>query len=1116
MRARGERKETAAQFTRIQAAGGSTWYQCGRTVFGIAGLRQEESLTAEETWQIEAGSYLFLGENLKAEESGQFFADAMRLIKSCGGRLLFGWICNPSAPLGQWQYQLLLWERGGEDAHSFLTGREFDWQRYALFLPGGSRLVLEDEAALRLKMGEKRHWLRTPGLTLGGEGEPRLWLTGENAGVWEIDFVLPEQEEVFAQIDAGVRYYSMSEGQPYSATAALFYPEQEIHLRGQLDFAKAPEEGMRFFFDESASFEFPCEIPTLYGRKVYARMQFPAGGAAVKSREEERPGLIFARGIRWFTSEAGKPGAACEYYLTYTGKFKLRMEETDAANDDRILCGRMGTEYLACGDDGFLTLRFYPGNPAYCGMAGGESGLCGMAGGESGSCGMADGESGLDGPAEGKTGLTGLATTAWISFGAEEQTVDYYSTAAQTALYAVQEKTSEFLDYLELPVAQLQGERAVPFLPVKRLAEKTVNEELLLGMELSGVLPTRAKILLNRENAIAGSRSGEQTAATPQGFLVGVTGNAWNWIKIASNAEGGSPDSVFAGISEELRMKFHDSRLFLAMADAAAIGAQLQQWKLDFAVGDWRFLVDEEHFRSGREDQSNTAIIFKYAKDKSIDELMQETNFEGEAVAGNIRQIYQSAAAHVYDRDGNVLADYRNFYEMTHDRAFSGVLVLNCPLSVSQMPEELKLLLAGLKEDALYAHHMGVHANDLTVKDGVPVMKRSSYFGLVDYQDNGVLVNENTDSKDYDFLTKRVLLEIRNSVIVKFAAEAEVLINRLFDARAEAVTGEAGNCLVLDGSYQNCGGVGQYVFALRQNTVFALRGSMLENVEITAVRMKAGETDGMLTGSFGLTGKLRFWRNAACDILAYGSCPDTGEDGYLAFDNLAIDMSIKQAGTGAKHFTVRYETLTLDETQSILRRGSMPTCLPAHPQALMRYNLSEGAPKAFGYRSITCPVEQGEIKSQWYGLSFVIPLGSLGGNSAVAALELKLLCAWGMPEEGKEEPPVFVGILLPGLGADGITLSLQGILKLDFKSVELLVYHTEEKTDYQLCFRNFTLSALGMSFPPGKNNIYLFGEDGSRLGWYAAYQKEGKNGDDKRKSDDFRSRTGDGQSDRGV
>lgn len=938
MRARGERKETAAQFTRIQTAGGFTWYQCGKTVFGVAGLRQEESLTAEETWRIEAGSYLFLGENLKTEESGQFFADAMRLIKSCGGRLLFGWICNPSAPLGQWQYQLLLWERGGEDAHSFLTGREFDWQRYALFLPGGSRLVLEGEAAVRLKMGEKRHWLRTPGLTLGGEGEPRLWITGENAGIWEIDFVLPEQEDVFAQIDAGVRYYSMSEGQPYSATAALFYPDQEIRLRGRLDFAKAPEEGMRFFFDESASFEFPCEIPTLYGRRTYARMQFPAGGAAAKSREEERPGLIFARGIRWFTSEEGKPDAACEYYLTYTGKFRLRMEETDAANDDRILCGRMGTEYLACGDDGFLPLRFYPGNPAYCGMADEECGQSGMA--------------------EGKNGLTGLATTAWISFGAEEQTVDYYSTAAQTALYAVQEKTSELLDYLELPVAQLRGERAVPFLPVKRLTEKTINEELLLGMELSGVLPTRAKILLNRENAIAGSRSGEQTAATPQGFLVGISGNAWNWIKIASNAEGETPDSVFAGISEELRMKFHDSRLFLAMADAAAIAAQLQQWKLDFAVGDWRFLVDEEHFRSGREDQSNTAIIFKYAKDKSIDELMQETDFEGEAVAGNIRQIYQSAAAHVYDRDGNVFADYRNFYEMTHDRAFSGVLVLNCPLSVSQMPEELKLLLAGLKEDALFAHHMGVHANDLTVKDGVPVMKRSSYFGLVDYQDNGVLVNENTDSKDYDFLTKRVLLEIRNSAIVRFAAEAEVLINRLFDARAEAVTGEAGNCLVLDGSYQNCGGVGQYVFALRQNTVFALRGSMLENVEITAVRMKAGETDGMLTGSFGLTGKLRFWRNAACDIPAYGSCSDTGEDGYLAFDNLAIDMSIKQAGTGAKHFTVRYETLTLDETQSILRRGSLPTCLPAHPQALMRYNLSEGAPKAFGYRSITCPVEQ--------------------------------------------------------------------------------------------------------------------------------------------------------------
>lgn len=1132
MRERRQENENTAQFTKIGTAGGLTGYQCGRTVFCTAGQQAADVQTAAQTWEMETGSYLFLGEALKPDAASEFLISAVWLLKSCGGNILFGWICNPNIPMRQWKYQLLLRESGSGDAHRLLTGREFDWQRYALFLPGGSRMVLDDftaekenaltaseraqrekeasgETAVRLETAGKKHWLRTPGITLYGEGKPELWLTGEDAGVWEVDFLLPGEPDIFARIDAGIRYDSMQGGQPYRATAALFRPGQDMRLRGRLDFAKEPEEGMQFFFDESVSFEIPCDIPTLYGRRVYARMRFSTGGADAKTGEEERPGLVFAKGIRWFTTEGGKLGAASEYYLTYTGRFDLRIEadiptacgeERGAApafggevreaapalcgeiSEDAILCGRMGTEYLRCGAAGLLPICFHPGKPAYCA---------------------------LDGKAE---GLGEIATTAWISFGTSEEAVSYYSSAAQTALYTIQERTSELLAYLELPVAQLAGETAVPVLPVKQLSEETTEEELLLGMELAGILPTRTRLLLDAANVIENAENTERIAMTPQGWLVGVLGNTWNWIGLAANHDKEVPDSGFAGMSKRLQMEFHDSRLFLPMADFAAVSAEVQHWKLDFAVGDWRFLVDAEHLRGGREDKSNTAIIFKYAKDKTIDKLMEETDFKEQRLAGDIAKIYQSAAARAYDRDGNVLADYRNFHEIIHDPAFSGVLVLNCPLLADRMPEELKLLLAGLDGEALYAHHMGIHANDIIVKDGSLVMKRSSYFGMVDYQDNGALVNEDIDGKDYDFLTKRVLLEIRNSAIVQFAAEAEVLINRLFDTKAQAVTGEAGNCLVLDGSYQNSGGLGQYVFALRQSTVLALKGSMPETVEVSAVRMKAWETDGMLTGSFGLTGKLRFLRDAACDIPAYGSDPDTGEDGYLAFDGLMVDMSMELAGAKEKHFAVRYETLTLDEAQSVPRRSSLPACLPAHPQALLRYNLSEGTPKTLGYRSMTCPVEQGEIKSQWYGLFYTVPLGSPGANAAVEVLELKLLYAWGMPGEAQKNPPVFVGIMLPGLGADGVTLNLQGILKLDFKSVEMLVYYTEEKTDYQLCFRNFTLSALGMSFPPGKNNIYLFGENGSGLGWYAAYQKEENDGG-KGEGDHACSRAGDEQSD---
>ena len=108
---------------------------------------------------------------------------------------------------------------------------------------------------------------------------------------------------------------------------------------------------------------------------------------------------------------------------------------------------------------------------------------------------------------------------------------------------------------------------------------------------------------------------------------------------------------------------------------------------------------------------------------------------------------------------------------------------------------------------------------------------------------------------------------------------------------------------------------------------------------------------------------------------------------------------------------------------------------------------------------------------------------------------LELLYAWGVSgEDGKL--PVYVGVRIPGISDYGITFDLQGFVKLSFQSIQLLVYEDEAggKRDYQLCFRNFSLQALGLTFPPGKNHMYLFGKDGAKLGWYAAYQEEEKDG----------------------
>ena len=138
----------------------------------------------------------------------------------------------------------------------------------------------------------------------------------------------------------------------------------------------------------------------------------------------------------------------------------------------------------------------------------------------------------------------------------------------------------------------------------------------------------------------------------------------------------------------------------------------------------------------------------------------------------------------------------------------------------------------------------------------------------------------------------------------------------------------------------------------------------------------------------------------------------------------------------------------------------------------------------------------------WYGLVFDIDLGTLGALAGSKGLVLKLLLGWSNGGT-REEPAVYVGVRLPGVkDAIGVELPLQGVITLGFKTIEMIVNNPNAGTrEYMLRFRNFAMKFLGMSFPPGYNDIYLFGNPGqstpTKLGWYAAYSAEK---DDKKKS----------------
>jgi len=97
---------------------------------------------------------------------------------------------------------------------------------------------------------------------------------------------------------------------------------------------------------------------------------------------------------------------------------------------------------------------------------------------------------------------------------------------------------------------------------------------------------------------------------------------------------------------------------------------------------------------------------------------------------------------------------------------------------------------------------------------------------------------------------------------------------------------------------------------------------------------------------------------------------------------------------------------------------------------------------------------------------------------------------------------VFVGLRLPGSSGGKKELTIQGLIKIAFKSMQFQVGATggagATHYSYVLKLRNIVLRFLVFSFPPkAQTEIIIFGDPGGNgnpadektLGWYAAYLK---------------------------
>lgn len=533
-------------------------------------------------------------------------------------------------------------------------------------------------------------------------------------------------------------------------------------------------------------------------------------------------------------------------------------------------------------------------------------------------------------------------------------------------------------------------------------------------------------------------------------------------------------------------------------------------------VGGWPFRLAPDAWGPG------TFLLFKFVLGRSIAELVRDVSTWSWPAAASatgspadaqqaIAGVIAAARAAAGDSD---TSPYANFVEVVDDRNWTGVLALSAEVPLEQLPSELQVLAAGIDPGSFRAHHFGMSVTPYRLSGGQVSFQRSSMFGLIDYQNpEDQYFSENVS---FAFRVLQLTIGIRNSVVTTFASRAELLVNRLFGTPARLFPTTHGNNVILDGAHQqqrlpDGSTHDTYVFSMSGYNVFQLNGQVLQSVELLSTQLVTAKASDPSTGDatvqavFQLAGNLRFYEAPGFDPFCWGPAAG-GEDGYLRFGNLGIAMTFSlgdPAGTTA--FRLNDGNLSFDAANSKARPDALVSRFPIRLSGLVATAdpaLSAPAPPPppqtpadMGFVSVTAPIQQSTLTQPWYGLDYTIDLGTLGALSGNTAIALQVLVAWSPGATGTE-PAVYVGVKLPGVkDALGVSLPLQGVVKLGFKGIELLVDNVAgQPRTYTLRMRDFALRLLGLAFPPGHNDVILFGNPdqsgSSKVGWYVAYASD--------------------------
>ncbi len=953
----------------------------------------EGSATLDQAWQDQGGSYVFLGRTPADLAAFSAQLDDLLARLSPTGLIRVVWIADPTVPLGNWQLATLAASATGSGSSIAWTVARpsvLAVGEYAVELPVGAALTQPDPVEVGWGIAAGALELLGPQATCASvAGTAWLPLAGPSLGSWRAQVTLPASgADGLAELGVLIRYAApFRDGAPGDAVDTLEMPvivqgAAALTLHVAFDWLfplNAERTRVGFFADDGSGPAIGPLAATLRTNRGYATTLTPrAYGAPLHPAR-----LVLCHTPA--TVDKDPQSTTWSYHLAPDGAFDLAViPPSNPGTDTRngVMFGLSGLEYAALQQGAGAVVYFQAGLPAFAPAAAPEAPSNPPATGQA-----------LTGAAT-TAYLAILPATAGagLAYYAQPRQAPLYSAGGGLGsgflgyLELIAARLPEWSATATVPPP------VIPAAPLAGVSPS--DGALARRIEQAALAPARRRAIGLAPEGLGAAADNGTTAVTPQGLLVEAGTEDIERVVVASMPDTSELELDLTKVGPHLRGAIQANELFFVVGDPAAymndssvryrldatglIVAQslgvprtviealrpivlpggvprvfAQESEFDTAVSTvagsylellrkiagflravlsgWTFQLSPRSWRTGADDP--TIMLFKFCN-RSLADLVQDGSAWSwrEAAGGKAQQVLEatveSARKHFEDTaDDPYAAFYR---DVLADRDWNGVLFLNAPVSISELPPELQFMAAGISAERFYAHHIGFSATPVEVDGATIAIRQTAAFGLIDYQDPADLVlDPSNPNPDFGFKTLTLTARFANAALSGFHARVELMVNRLLGAPLTKLDPTHGNNMLLTGSSQRQGGTLSYAFVLEGEHRYAANRTVLDSVEIdtlrvltTAGRQGAGE----VVSTFALGGFLRFVDDPTFDAFGYGNAavvPDLLLDGRLRFDELAVEMRFPLGAAGSKTFGVTLDGIRLDTTRSEARKRSL-------------------------------------------------------------------------------------------------------------------------------------------------------------------------------------------------